>query len=530
MRISCFTAATLALALSLALACSSVHSAELPYSAAVAARFADPERVYATPGLQAGRDSFTSAAELSQVLHALAAGAGAGAPRLLLAGRSQRGEPIEALHFTRGSGRPAVLLIGQQHGDEPGGAEALLVLAQDLAAGRGAAVLDRLDIVILPRANPDGADLGSRRGAHGLDINRDHLLLRTPEAQAVAALVRDFKPLVVADLHEHTVVGRYLQKFGSVQRHDLLLQFATVANQPAALQRASEELFRRPLVQALTNQGLRSEWYYTNSAAPGDLRLAMGGAQPDTARNVQGLRHSVSLLLESRGVGIGRLHIQRRVHSLVVAVQSTLHNAALHAAELVVLREQLQADVVQSACRGDVTVLAAQTPSTREVLMLDPVTGADKVLAVQWLSSLELRTLVKRPRPCGYWLAAGAEDAVQRLRALGLQLQRINEPLELVAEHWQEISRLEAARPDVRGSIDDGYVARLVQVATRPAPLLAPAGSWYLPLNQPLAHLAVAALEPDSPSSYFANRVLSEIDSAARVIEPPPAAFSKARN
>lgn len=511
----------------LLLACGSAQAADLPYSAAVAARFADPERVYSTPGLQPGRDSFTSQAELSQALHSLASGAGA--PRLLPAGRSQRGQPIEALHFSRGAGRPVVLLLGQQHGDEPAGTEALLVVAQDLAAGRGAAVLDHVDVVILPRANPDGADDGTRRGAHGLDINRDHLLLRTPEAQTVAALVRDFKPLVVADLHEYTVVGRYLQKFGAVQRHDLLLQAATAANLPLALQRASESMFRQPLVQALAAQGLRSEWYYTNSTAPGDLRLAMGGAQPDTVRNVQGLRHSVSLLLESRGVGIGRLHIQRRVHSQVVAVQQILRSAAAHAAELVVLRQQLQADVAQSACKGDVTVLAAQTPLTREVLMLDPATGADKALQVEWLSSLELRTLVKRQRPCGYWLAAGADDAVRKLQALGLQIQPITEALELAAEDWQETSRIESARPDVRGSIDDGNRVRLVQVATRAVTLAAPAGSWYLPLNQPLANLAVAALEPDSPTSYFANRVLPELDSAARIVEPP-ARLNRARN
>lgn len=512
----------------LVLAGAGALAAEPPYGAAVAARFPDPERIYVTPGLQPGRDSFTSTAELGQALRGLSAGTGAGAPRLLQVGRSQRGEAIEGLHFTRGGGRPTVLLIGQQHGDEPAGAEALLVLAQDLAAGQGAGALDHVDVVIVPRANPDGAAYGTRRGAHGLDINRDHLLLRTPEAQALAALVREFNPLVVADLHEHTVVGRYLQKFGAIQRHDMLLQSATVANLPPALQRASEELFRQPVVQALATQGLRSEWYYTNSNAPGDLRLAMGGAQPDTARNVLGLRHSVSLLIESRGVGIGRLHIQRRVHSHVVALQSILRSAVAHAADVAALRTRLQGEVAQAACKGEVTVLAAQTASTREVLMLDPASGADKALQVQWLSSLELRPLVKRPRPCGYWLEAGAEDAVRRLQALGLQVQRLPEAADLAAERWQETSRFEGPRPDVRGSIDDGYEARLVQVALRPAAVTAPAGSWYLPLNQPLAHLAVAALEPDSPNSYFANRVLPELHSAARVTEPP--ALGKAKN
>src|SRR5688572_10989239 len=49
---------TLALLLA-ALGCMA-QAAELPYGTAVAARFPDPERVYATPGLQPGRESFTS--------------------------------------------------------------------------------------------------------------------------------------------------------------------------------------------------------------------------------------------------------------------------------------------------------------------------------------------------------------------------------------------------------------------------------------------------------------------------------------
>jgi hypothetical protein len=58
-----------------------------------------------------------------------------------------------------------------------------------------------------------------------------------------------------------------------------------------------------------------------------------------------------------------------------------------------------------------------------------------------------------------------------------------------------------------------------VQLTPRAA--VAPAGSWYVPLNQPLAHLVVAALEPDTPNSYFANRLLSTLDAVLRVRVQP---------
>jgi len=45
----------------------------------------------------------------------------------------------------------------------------------------------------------------------------------------------------------------------------------------------------------------------------------MGGVQPDTGRNVSALHQAVSLLLEVRGVGLGRAHFARRVHTQVLA-------------------------------------------------------------------------------------------------------------------------------------------------------------------------------------------------------------------
>ena len=75
----------------------------------------------------------------------------------------------------------------------------------------------------------------------------------------------------------------------------------------------------------------------------------------------------------------------------------------------------------------------------------------------------------------------------------------------------------------MRGALDDGYAVRLVQVSTDAARLAVPAGSWYVSLAQPLALLAVAALEPDSPNSFFANHVLADLAAAARVTLAPPA-------
>ena len=55
------------------------------------------------------------------------------------------------------------------------------------------------------------------------------------------------------------------------------------------------------MVAALKDQGLSSEWYYTTSTNRDDKSISMGGTQPDTGRNVHGLKNTVSLLVETRG-------------------------------------------------------------------------------------------------------------------------------------------------------------------------------------------------------------------------------------
>ncbi|MDI1341703.1 M14 family metallopeptidase [Polaromonas sp.] len=505
-----------------------------PYSAAVAARFPAPSVIYNTPGLQQGRSSFTSNAEIQTWLRELSTAASR-SPGLKAAvlpiGQSQRGETLEALVLTRAagtdaaaiaaSGRPTVLLVGQQHGDEPAGTEALLVVARELTEGLMRPVLERVNVIIVPRANPDGSAAGQRVTTGGLDMNRDHLLLNTPEAQALARLARDYHPTVVVDAHEYTVVGRFLQKFGTVQKYDALLQYATTANIPEFLTKASEEWYRRPLVTALQAQGLSTEWYYTTSADLADKTISMGGTQPDTGRNVSGLKNAVSLLIETRGVGIDRLHIQRRVHTHVTAISSVLASTAQRASDLGQLQPYIEKEMGALACKDEAVIEAAPTLTQKDLVMLDPVTGADRTLKVEWNSALTLRKIKTRVRPCGYWLSAGSRTAVERLRLHGVQVLRVAEPASMLGDLYRETARSAGVRQDVRGSIADaGQIVR-AEVALVRGVIDAPSGSYYVPLNQPLANLVIAALEPDTQSSYFANRLLDSLSSTARVLSEP---------
>ena len=505
-------------------------------SPGVAARFPDPTVDYRTPAFELGHAAYTTNTEVRDLLRALVREpegvAGAPGIRLLQLGTSQARLPLEALLFTHDAttseasaraSRPTVLLVAQQHGDEPAGSEALLVIARQLASGSLRPLRERINVIVLPRANPDGAANDQRLSASGIDVNRDHLLLRTPEAQAQAQLVRTYEPIVVVDAHEYSAIGRNMVKFDAVERFDALLQYATVANLPDFITKAAEQWFRQPLLDSLREQGLSAEWYYTSSTDTSDRKVSMGGVQPDTARNVHGLRNAVSILVETRGVGLGRAHLKRRVHTHVVAITGILNSAATRAPDLAKLRRFVDGEVVAMACHGDVIIEAAATPSEYVLQMLDPITGADKPVTVAWNSALQLVPLRVRARPCGYWLGADQGEAVMRLRGLGVRVVRLAEGATLRAETYVETARETGARPDVRGTMSEGGSAVLIKVALQPLLIEVNAGSYYVPLDQPLAHLVVAALEPDTPNSYFANRLIGNINAQARVLSRPEA-------
>lgn len=504
---------------------------------AVAARFPDPDKRYDTPGLAQGRTTFTSNAELGQWLRQLAISPRAGGTKadLITAGTSQGGNPIQALLLTRAAGtslhdldasaRPTVMLIGQQHGDEPAGSEALLAVAKELAQGSLAPMLDKLHVLIVPRANPDGAAAGRRTTANGLDMNRDHLLLQTPEAQALAKLSRSYRPIAVFDSHEFTVAGRYLEKFQGVQRYDALLQTPTTANVHEFVGKAANEWYLLPMQKALTEQGQSTNWYYTTTRKPDDLALSMGGVRPDTGRNVYALKNAPSVLIETRGVGIGRAHIQRRVHSHVVAIASVLNTTAQRAKELEQVRTFVARDIASQACRGEFILESSQTAEKRRILFIDPQTGEDRPQEVDWNSSVKLRPGATRARPCGYWLAGYATDAVDKLRAQGLQVLRVAEPGNLLADTYQEVERASSAKNDVLGPSE--RTVERVKVQLQRAAIDVPEGSFYVPLNQPLANIAIAALEPDTQSSFFANHIISGLNDVARSMNNPALVYDE---
>ena len=493
-------------------------SREYEETPAVAVRYPDPTIDIRTPAFRPGRNDFTGQDELMAFVEELAGHARD--IRVRIVGRSQEGRAIPLLVFAHPAtaaggdvlknGKPTVLIIGQQHGNEPAGGEAALALAAELAGAEGATRLDRVNVLIVPRANPDGAFHFVRATANGMDVNRDHLLESTPEGRALGRVFAEYQPDVVLDCHEFGVKVRWFEKFGGLQRYDALIQYATVSNLPPALTEAAESMFRRPLVQALAAEGLSQSWYYASSYDMSDKVVSMGGVVPDTGRNIAGLRNAVSFLIETRGVGIGRAHYKRRVYTHLTAMRSMLDSTAANADALLVLGRRLRRDVAAAAGTGELVVSGAATPTRHTLDLVDPETGADKSVDVEWRNALEIQVRQKRARPFGYLLPASERQAATGLSNLGATVLRLSRDAVIDVERYRITRAEEAKKEDVRRN-DEDSTSNVLQIATvtEPARVSAKAGDYYVPLDQPLANVIAAALEPETQSSYAANRVLS---------------------
>lgn len=132
-------------------------------------------------------------------------------------GESAEGRPLKA--HRRAYPGPRALVIAGQHGDEPLAVEATEALIRD-DLGRG---LEGLELTLVPRANPDGLAAGRRLTAQGWDLNRDHLLLNSPEARALHRLARQLRPEFVVDAHCFKGRRRALRAHGFEHAADVLL-------------------------------------------------------------------------------------------------------------------------------------------------------------------------------------------------------------------------------------------------------------------------------------------------------------------
>ena len=226
----------------------------------------------------------------------------------------------QAAALVRANGKPTVWYQTQIHPNEPAAGEGALVVIDDFINDAEArALLDQINVVIVPRINPDGSYLFSRATYGGFDMNRDHMSLKAAELAQLHTAYRLFMAEVVIDGHEFTFYGANTEGYMN-NADDLETTPATSLNHDPAI----------------TELGLKMTAYTFEQAEDAGLRVYHYGTTVNNpiGRAYFGLYNCLSFLVETRGIGAGKTNFERRVFSQETAMLSYMTYTAQHAQEI----------------------------------------------------------------------------------------------------------------------------------------------------------------------------------------------------
>ncbi|HEX2078551.1 MAG TPA: M14 family metallopeptidase [Longimicrobium sp.] len=417
----------------------------------------------------------------------------------------------------RASGRTVVYLQGNIHAGEVEGKEALQILLREIVEGRHNALLDSLVLLVAPIYNADGNEridpmnrprqhgpiggMGVRPNAQGLDLNRDHTKLESPEARGLARMLSTYDPHVAVDLH--TTNGTY---------HGYHLTYAPPLhpNSPPEIDR----VLRREWLPAVTDALRRDQdgwlvYYYGNVPSADDGNAGAERAwytfdhRPRFGTNYGGLRNRFAILSEAYSY----LTFEERIRVTKDFVDQVLGWAAARATPIRRVTEAADREDV----RGRPLALNAQLRRAGPVAILmgevreeaNPVTGhmmlrrADVVREERMPEFQAFDAGETERAPAMYLLPPGMDSIADRLRMHGVRVVPMDAGSRAV-EAFRVDSTTVAERA-FQGHRERRIWGRWERRTVELAP-----GTLAVPMDQPLARLVFTLLEPRSDDG-FAN-------------------------
>ena len=248
--------------------------------------------------------------------------------------QTRQGRSVNVVRVTTpqdSAARIRILLFAQQHGDEPAGKEALTLLLAKAASGGLQALLSRIDLFVVPLMNPDGAELGQRRTADRIDLNRSHVLLHSPEVKGLHDLFRRWMPQVTVDVHEYSSSGRAWSDSGFIKTGDVQLGMLTNLNSPEHLRQYQHEEVFPFIAGTMRAKGYTFHEYIVGEPAD---RIRHSTTEINDGRQSFGILGTMSFIQEGRKWSDLPDHIERRAKSQLASLEAMLEFCSRHAAEI----------------------------------------------------------------------------------------------------------------------------------------------------------------------------------------------------
>lgn len=460
-----------------------------------------------TPLQRNGYRRISSSAEISADLAAI--DAASATARVEHLGQSHQGRALEALIFQEpgpASDRLRVLIIGSQHGAaEPAGAEALLRLARELAFGELRPLLDALDIVLIPNANPDGRDLGRRTNANGVNLNTDFVRAREPETRTLLQALVRYEPDAVLDSHESAVLKRKsLGREGWLTDFEIQFEIANNPGVPAPLRELSErELL--PALLAATSTADAAAHRYIGEITSARQPITNGGLTLRNFRNTAGVQNRVSILVETR-LDSGEFEYPTW-RNIATREARQLHCLRAFLAVVHSRRAAIRAATAQPV-RGGFALHASYQPALDHPRVAIGLRRRDTgELVLHHFADHRRVALADAVEPPAAYLVTAARDLIRPvLDAQGIAYRQLDAP------HRYRVLEARFKLPAAPGG-------RATLLHSTTVAREAPTGSLVIELAQRRGRQAVLLLDPRSTSSLFRY---PEFAARLGAEDPPP--------
>jgi len=426
------------------------------------------------------------------------------------------GMPDRTPAAIRESGKLVLYLQGNIHGGEVEGKEALQILLREIASGQHASWFDDMILLVAPLYNADGNDavglnnrpgqngpaggMGQRPNAQGLDLNRDHMKLNSPEARSIARLVGDYSPHLTMDLHTTNGTDHAYYVTYSPPLHP--------NTDPAIISLLRDRLLPDVTATIRDEHGMNF-YYYGNVGGAGsqaDLpRWATFDSRPRFNNNYLGLRNRVAILSEAFAYAT----FEDRIAATLYFVHETVDWAEAHLDEI---REAVETAENRPLVGTRLSVrnqIALTHPEPVDILLGEVETlynpggrpysnRLDVVTPTPMWEYGTFESTEDEIVPAAYMIppVQQLQPVLDRLESHGVPMRTLAAPRTVRLESFRIDSMSLAAQPfqDVR--------ERTVWGAWVESERELPAGTVIIPMDGPHARLAFYLLEPRADDGF----------------------------
>ena len=432
-------------------------------------------------------------------------------------GKSQKKKQIPILFFSSANSdqknakdKVRVWFQGGLHGNELASTEGLLYLIYQLLKDKElSSYLKNLSIAIVPMANVDGYQAQSRYAANGCDLNRDQTKLECKESVLLKTAFHKFSPEIAIDFHEYKPYRSHFSGIstqGVVAYFDVMFLYSGNLNIPFVLRDATEKLLVSPTKQFLKSKNFSVFNYASTRLQNTELYLRLGGQSSRSSASNFALSNSLSVLMEIRGVNLGRINFKRRVLATYLSAKSYLQNAITKKVQIkAALRQALREN---NALKANIYVKTKPDIAMLKYPVIDIEKKEKMIVKLKTHRLLKQKPILTRKRPSAYLILSNKRSkgwisrAIEKISLSGIKFEKLEKKQTLSIESYF------VTDTDFDSLYTKSNRVNNVKTELRVQKKEFPAGTFFISMKQKNANLLAELLEPEAQNSFVRNSII----------------------